>query len=135
MKEIILGYDGSPDARRALATAADFALEGAKLTVVSAVHVPALVGYPGEMKHSGEHLRAREALKEAGELLAELGVKAELVEGAGDPEHVILGEAKDREADLIVVGTRGLGAAKRLVLGSVSTRLVHEAPCSVLVVR
>ena len=41
----------------------------------------------------------------------------------------------ERKADLIVVGTRGLGGAKRLVLGSVSTRLVHDAPCSVLVVR
>lgn len=135
MEEIVLGYDGSADARRALGKAADMALDGARLTVVTAVHVPALLGYPGKPESTGEHVHAREALDEARELLEELGVEAELVEGAGDPDQVLIGEAVNRRADLIVVGTRGLGTTKRLVLGSVSTRLVHEAPCSVLVVR
>jgi nucleotide-binding universal stress UspA family protein len=44
-------------------------------------------------------------------------------------------EAEESGADLIVVGTRGLNAAKRLVLGSVSTNVVQHAPCDVLVVR
>jgi nucleotide-binding universal stress UspA family protein len=134
MKQIILGYDGSPDAHRALAAAADLAKDDATLTVVTAVHVPVLVG-PGNATSSGEHEHAREALQEARELLAELGVEAEFVEGAGDPDYVLTREATERGADLIVVGTRGLGATKRLVLGSISSRLVHEAPCSVLVVR
>ena len=49
--------------------------------------------------------------------------------------EVIIEAAKQANADLIVVGTHGHGAAKRLVLGSVSTKLAHEAPCDVLVVR
>ena len=44
-------------------------------------------------------------------------------------------EAEASDADLIVVGTRGLHATKRLFLGSVSTKVVHHAPCDVLVVR
>jgi nucleotide-binding universal stress UspA family protein len=135
MKEIILGYDGSDDGRRALAAASDLALKGATLTVVSAVQVPALVGYPPEKTQSADHPEARKALEEAREFLEGLGITADFIEAAGEPDQAIIGEAMERKADLIVVGTRGLGGAKRLVLGSVSTRLVHEAPCSVLVVR
>ena len=64
MKEIVLGYDGSNDARRALAAAADLVHKGATLTVVSAVHVPALVGYPREKTQSADHPQARNALEE-----------------------------------------------------------------------
>lgn len=53
----------------------------------------------------------------------------------GEPRHVIASTAADWGADLVVVGARGLGAFKRLLLGSVSTAVVHHAPCPVLVVR
>jgi nucleotide-binding universal stress UspA family protein len=53
----------------------------------------------------------------------------------GNPAEVIVQEAEDSGADLIVVGTRGLHATKRLFIGSVSTNVVHHAPCDVLVVR
>jgi nucleotide-binding universal stress UspA family protein len=135
MKEVILGYDGSENGRRALLEAADLAHQGAKLTVLYAVRVPAMVGYPGNKKYSEGHAHAPGVLKEAEQLLSELGVEAELVEAAGPPETALIDEARERAADVIVVGTRGLNAAKRLVLGSVSTKLVHEAPCSVFVVR
>ena len=44
-------------------------------------------------------------------------------------------EAEESDADLIIIGTRGLSVAKRMLLGSVSTNVVHHAPCDVLVVR
>jgi nucleotide-binding universal stress UspA family protein len=50
----------------------------------------------------------------------------------GQPADALLGASKD--ADLIVVGSRGLGGFKRLMLGSVSDQVVHHAPCPVLVV-
>ena len=53
----------------------------------------------------------------------------------GEPRHVIAATAREWGADLIVVGARGLGAFGRLLLGSVSTAVVHHAPCPVLVVR
>lgn len=57
------------------------------------------------------------------------------VAGIGDPADAIVDEAGDWGADLIVLGTRGLGGAQRLLLGSVSTKVLHRAPCDVLVVR
>ena len=57
------------------------------------------------------------------------------VEGHGNPADVIVQEAEESGADLIVVGTRGLGATRRAFMGSVSTNVVHHAPCDVLVVR
>jgi nucleotide-binding universal stress UspA family protein len=60
---------------------------------------------------------------------------ARYIEGHGSPADVIVDEAEDNGADLIVVGTRGLHAGRRLLLGSVSTKVVHHAPCDVLVVR
>jgi nucleotide-binding universal stress UspA family protein len=57
------------------------------------------------------------------------------IEGHGNPADVLVEEAEESGADLIVVGTRGLNAARRLVLGSVSTNVVQHAPCDVLVVR
>ena len=53
----------------------------------------------------------------------------------GEPRHVIAATAREWGADLIVVGARGLGAFGRLLLGSVSTAVMHHAPCPVLVVR
>jgi nucleotide-binding universal stress UspA family protein len=48
---------------------------------------------------------------------------------------VIVQEAEDSGADLIIVGTRGHNAAQRVLMGSVSTNVVHHAKCDVLVVR
>ena len=53
----------------------------------------------------------------------------------GTPRDVIADEARRWGADLLVAGSHGFGVVKRLLLGSVSNALVHEAPCSVLVVR
>jgi nucleotide-binding universal stress UspA family protein len=55
--------------------------------------------------------------------------------GGGSPEGVIVEEAEEWGADLIVVGSHGYGFWKRAWLGSVSNAVVHHAPCSVLIVR
>ena len=53
----------------------------------------------------------------------------------GDPASIILDVSSGGKYDLIIMGSRGLGAFKRLVLGSVSSKVVHHASCSILVVR
>ena len=68
-------------------------------------------------------------------LLRAEGVEAEFHEIADDPTDALLDTAAAHEADLIVVGSRGEGAVKRALHGSVSTKVLHHAPCSVLVVR
>jgi len=138
MERIVVGFDGSEHARKALARAADLADDGTEVAVVCAADVSRLLRDPaggtGPVDPADAEARAA-ALDEARSFLGERGIEAKLVEGHGNAADVIVQEAEDSGADLIVVGTRGLNAAKRLVLGSVSTNVVHHAPCDVLVVR
>jgi nucleotide-binding universal stress UspA family protein len=132
--KIVLGYDGSEGAKRALERAAQLA-GGDPIAVVSVVEVHATAGRGPGGPDPAETEERRAALAEAAEALRGKGVEVREVEGHGDPAGVIAEEARETGADLIVVGTRGHGAVARAVLGSVSTRIVHEAPCDVLVVR
>jgi nucleotide-binding universal stress UspA family protein len=62
-----------------------------------------------------------------------LKISSEIIQGP--PRQVIVDEAESWGADLIVMGSRGLGAWNRLLLGSVSNAVVHHAKCSVEIVR
>ncbi len=83
-----------------------------------------------ELKEGVEQLSARVA-----ESLADTGLKAETTIRHGDPRSVIVEEAKEWGADLIVVGSHGYTGIKRLLLGSIAQSVVAHAPCSVEVVR
>ena len=137
MKRIVVGFDGSEHSRKALERAADLA-EGATLAVVCAADVARLwrdpVGGASPVDPADAEARAN-ALAEARRYVEGRGLKGVFIEGHGNPADVIVQEAEDSGADMIVVGTRGLNAAKRLVMGSVSTTVMHHAPCDVLVVR
>lgn len=63
------------------------------------------------------------------------GVKAEGFSETGSPAVVILDFANEKDADLIIVGSRGLGLVKGVLLGSVSQHLVEQAKCPVMVVK
>jgi nucleotide-binding universal stress UspA family protein len=134
---VVVGYDGSAHARRALERAAAVAEPGDEVIVLSAVTLTPPVGRgPGPAPiREEDRERQRAALQEAAELLAGRGLHVRPVEGIGDPAEAIVAEARESGADLIVVGTRGLGLAERITLGSVSSKVVHHAPCDVLVVR
>jgi nucleotide-binding universal stress UspA family protein len=137
MERIVVGFDGSEHARKALKRAADIA-NGATLAVVAATNVSRLLRDPagGVEPVDPAEIEAREkALAEAREYLESRGVEGVFIAGTGRPADVIVQEAEESKADLIVVGTRGHGAAKQLFMGSVSTNVVHHAPCDVLVVR
>jgi nucleotide-binding universal stress UspA family protein len=135
MERIVVGFDGSEHGRKALARAADIA-NGATIAVVAAANVARLLRDPGVAPVDPAEAEARtNALAEARKYLEGRGITGVYVEGHGNPADVIVQEAEDSGADLIVIGTRGLNAAQRLVLGSVSTNVVHHAPCDVLVVR
>jgi len=137
MDKIVVAFDGSDHARRALERAAQLALEGASVTVVSAVHVRPHTGRgPGHPPVDPDEAAERQQrLDEAETFLSKAGIEVRAVAGVGDPADAIVDEAREWGADLIVVGTRGLGGGQRLVLGSVSTKVLHHAPCDVLVVR
>ena len=82
--------------------------------------------------------RATTEVREAAETLREafgdrVAVVSEVIDGY--PKQIILDEAKDWGADLVVVGSHGYGGFARLFLGSVSNAVALHAPCSVMIVR
>lgn len=134
MGPILVAYDGSEGAKRALEVAADRA-NGQPVTVVSVAELLPQFGRAGAMLLPEEDEERKRELADAMQILKARGVTAKAVERRGDPAEAIVDEANQEGAELIVVGTRGLNAAKRWLMGSVSTRVVQHAPCNVLVVR
>jgi len=131
---ILVAYDGSEGAKRALDEAARHA-NGHPLTVVSVAELLPQFGRAGAMLLPEEDEERKRQLAEAIAALKARGVVAKAVERRGDVAEAIVDEAQQEGAELIVLGTRGLNAAKRWLMGSVSTRVVQHAPCNVLVVR
>ena len=143
-RPILLATDGSPSAGDAQRHAFDLAkLSGAPLLVVSVSHavLPA-VGYAAygysevvsEFRHA-EHERVDALLAAATQAAAKEGIDCTTVEADGAIVDEICRIAAEHDAQLVVVGSHGWGAARRFLSGSVSTGLVHSAPCPVLVVR
>jgi nucleotide-binding universal stress UspA family protein len=119
-RSILVGYDGSEAADRALDAAVDLAGYGSTLAVATV--------------DSGARGGARAPLERARERLLRRQVLAQYLEPVGDPADSLIETARALHADLVVVGRRKR-AVKRLVLGSVSAKVVRRAPCDVLVVR
>jgi nucleotide-binding universal stress UspA family protein len=143
-KPILLATDGSPSAGEAQRAAFDLAkLSGAPLLVVSVSYTTLpTVGYAGygyaevvtELNHA-EHERLDALLATVTEAAANEGIDCTAVEADGPIVEQISRIAAEHRAQLVVVGSHGWGAARRFWSGSVSTGLVHSAPCPVLVVR
>ena len=135
MSKILVAYDGSESSKRALEEAAKLCDNGATMTVVSVAEELPQFGRAAAMLVPEEHEERRRELREAGAMLSERGIAARFVERRGDAATKILEEAEKEEAELIVMGTRGLASGKRWLLGSVSTKVLHHASSNVLVVR
>jgi nucleotide-binding universal stress UspA family protein len=132
--KIVVGYDGSDAAKRALERAITLAGGDGRITVVAAAESHARSGITqGAHLDPSEIERRRKDLEEAKAVLAERGIDGETLEAQGDPGDVIVNNSKD--ADLVIVGSRGLNPLQRLLLGSVSSKVVHRAEGDVLVVR
>jgi nucleotide-binding universal stress UspA family protein len=143
-RPILFATDGSPSADEALMEAFELARQlDAPLLVVSVAHaaLPA-VGYAGygysdvvsELSRA-EHLRVEKLLATVAATASAAGMPCSTVAADGLVVEEICRIASERDAQLIVVGSHGWGTARRLLSGSVSTGLVHQAPCPVLVVR
>jgi nucleotide-binding universal stress UspA family protein len=136
MSTIVVGFDGSEHSQRALDRAASMASDGDQLVVVSAARLAPPTRDMGTSPVDPIEVEAaRESLDAAKKVLSDKNITSRFVESHGDPADAIVRQATDDAADLIVVGTRGLNLAQRALLGSVSTKVVHHAPCDVLVVR
>lgn len=138
--KILVAYDGSKAAKRALTQAIKISKSfGSKLEVI---HVFSLSGFQiGEALIPVPHHYADDFYGYSEKILDEARAQISEVPGAraillqGQPARTILEYAEDSNCDLIVVGSRGLGAIRELVLGSVSHNVVQHAKVPILVVK
>lgn len=138
---IVVGTDGSETADRALTRAFDMArLTGARLHVVSAyAPTPARLtgGAPATEAAEwsvGPDFEVQAVLDRAEGRARGEDVPIEVHALKGDPGDAIIAIAAETDADLIVLGSRGMQGARR-VLGSVPNKVSHRAPCDVLIVQ
>jgi nucleotide-binding universal stress UspA family protein len=135
---VVVGIDGSAEAAAALRFAVEeAALRGARLRIVCAWE-PSTSSYAGEAFAAtpdvfleSEH-RAESLLRAALEQVPAGGVVAEALAEEGRPVTVLLEQSEG--ADLLVVGSRGRGVTKRLLLGSVGHDLAHHVCCPLVIV-
>src|SRR4051812_6635116 len=142
-KTIVVGTDGSDTAKVAVQQAADLAKShDAELHLVmsaSGVSETRLreerQGAPDDVQHAinpNEDIEAQ--LRQVAESLGD-GLNVKTHAKQGDPSEAIIDVAAQNDADLIVVGNKGMTGAKRFFLGAVPNKVSHHAPCSVLIVR
>jgi nucleotide-binding universal stress UspA family protein len=134
LRQMVLAIDGSPASKKAV----QFLLRSMRPwqnvpdqepITVTVVHVMPFLKYP-ELREAGKAM-----VEECADKLARAGYVVEQAPKLGNPADEILNVAQEHKADLIITGAKGLGAIGRFLLGSVSTRVVQHATCSVLVVR
>jgi len=119
---IVVGFDGSESAGRALDRAAGLVGYGSRVRVVFVAAGPAGLGASGSV------------LTQARERFRLLGVVAETTAREGSPVDELIAAVAEADADLLVVGA-GTPASELAGLGSVSKTLVERAPCDVLVAK
>jgi nucleotide-binding universal stress UspA family protein len=145
IRQILVPVDGSEHAKSAAQTAIRLGSSyKAKLIIVSIVVPPGFfisgpVGAPADLTDyfQLEMEEANGAVNAIAKLAKEADVEAKsmVLRPPGSVAEAIVDFASSEKVDLIVVGTRGLGGFKKLLLGSVSSGVIANAPCSVLVVR
>jgi nucleotide-binding universal stress UspA family protein len=130
---IVVGVDGTEHSRRALVWASqEAARRDATLHVVHVWHDP-IPGFPMEGLPATGLLEARRRILDAAVVTAgQYTDKVDSTLAGGDPTHELV--AISKEADLLVVGSRGHGIIAEALLGSVSSGCAHDATCPVVII-
>jgi nucleotide-binding universal stress UspA family protein len=141
---IVVGTDGSETAAEAVRQAVDLAkLAGAQLSIVSAYEPVSERRVAGEQQDAPADVQHEIGPREDVNLILEgaaaeakkAGIEVQTHPVQADPADAILNVAEETDADLIVVGNKGMTGARRFLLGSVPNNVSHHAPCSVIIVR
>jgi nucleotide-binding universal stress UspA family protein len=153
-KNVLVPLDGSEHSSRALETAIQIAKKfDAKITLIhvySVAATPVIMPEPATLTPSGvpimtpaEVTKLVEAAREVGREILTAGkqkvesesIEVETVLEEGNTVHEIVKFAKEAKSDLIIMGVRGIGRLRELLVGSVSEGVIKQAPCPVLVVK
>ena len=144
---VLIGTDGSPDAISAAARAVELLAHADVVTLVYVGETPALAsaglesGFAGGVARPEEVDAAWDAVRSLGEAALERtaaalsGAEVETRVEMGAPGPDLCRLAEELSADVVAVGSRGQGAIRRALMGSVSTHVVNNAPCAVMVLR
>jgi len=139
MSRVVVGVDGSDGSRRALEWAyAEAEKRGASLEVVAAWGVPPIPPLPETASWPPPTAKLEAAAQGMVDLLlgeivgSRTGVSIETTLVEGSPARVLL--ARGKGADMLVVGSRGLGGFRSLLLGSVSQQCAQHATCPIVIV-
>jgi nucleotide-binding universal stress UspA family protein len=141
---IVVGTDGSETAAEAVRQAVELAkLAGSELIIVSAYEPVSgrriegeKQGAPADVQHQiGPREDVNLVLDAAAAVAKGEGVEVQTHPVEGDPAEGILDVAEKTNADLIIVGNKGMTGARRFLLGSVPNNVSHHAPCAVMIIR
>ncbi len=136
IKNILVAIDGSKNSYRGLDKAISIAKGGGTITAIYVFHLPWQAGikFTKNMKKESS-AKATRAIGIAKGLVEKNGIPFKWKTTAGNTGDAIVNTAKRIRADMIVIGVRGIGAAKEKFLGSTSNHVMHKAKMPVLVVK
>jgi nucleotide-binding universal stress UspA family protein len=134
-KTVLFPIDHSPESRDAAETVANVVKAcGSRLVILSVVESPEA----GEPPKADQEMTSPEAiarlLSTAKTLFANLGIETELIERQGKPAFTICDVADEIDAEVIIMGCRGLGLTDEGAQDSVTLRVINLSPCPVLIV-
>lgn len=137
--KILLAFDGSEGANRALEAAIELAqLHQGKIWALAVEeNLPHITATAGEFQDAKEQAneKFRKVLEAARARAEKAGVELKTLLRGGHPAQTIVGVAKDGEFDVILVGHSGLSGVWAAFLGTTAEKVSRHAPCSVLIVR
>lgn len=143
-RSIVVGTDGSETAGEAVRQASELAKSvGAKVHLVSAYTPVPDTRLRQERRDAPEEIQwsinpredVEQTLSDERDRVEKAGVPVETYARESDPADAILDVAEEQNADLVMVGNRGMTGAQRFLLGSVPNKISHHSPCSVLIIR
>jgi nucleotide-binding universal stress UspA family protein len=138
--KILVPADGSDNSYRALEAALVFSEKlGSSVSVVNVMEQVPITHIESE-KLLNELLEAykkenQEILSKCSDIAHQKGITIKTVLLQGNPAPVILDYIKKENLDLVIMGSRGMGKFKELILGSVSSKIMHHSPCAVMIIR
>ena len=138
--KILVPVDGSNNSYKALEAALVLSEKlGSNISVVNVMEQVPITHIESE-KLLSELLEAykkenQEILSKCSDIAHQKGITIKTVLLQGNPAPVILDYSKKENFDFVIMGSRGMGKFKELILGSVSSKIVHHSPCAIMIIR